>query len=143
MKTREAIRILLVEDDEVDRMAVIRGLDRAGIEAEIKVASDGLEALAILRGENGDSIERPYVVILDLNMPRLDGLGFLKELRNDPTLKRNVVFVFSTSDNDEDQRAAYEHLVAGYIVKGHAGNDISGLVNLLKSYWQVVALPLV
>lgn len=140
--TPPKIRVLLVEDDEVDRMAIIRGLDRAGLDAEIRVATDGVDALALLRGENVPAMERPYVVLLDLNLPRLDGLSVLKEMRSDPKLKRDVVFVLSTSDNDEERRTAYDHLIAGYIVKGKMGRDISGLIDLLTSYWQVVALPM-
>lgn len=141
MQQGKRIRILLVDDDEVDRMAVLRGLDKAGIEAEIKVAKDGIEALECLRGDKQEPVPRPYMVLLDLNMPRLDGLGFLEEIRSDESLRRTVVFVLTTSENDEDKLAAYNQLVAGYVVKSEAGKNFEGLVSLLLSYWEVVALP--
>ncbi len=72
-------------------------------------ARDGVEALEILRGENGRTkLCPPYVILLDLNMPRMNGLEFLAEIRRDPALRRAVVFVLSTSDDDEDMCATSE-----------------------------------
>ena len=136
------MKVLLVDDDLVDRMAVLRGFSRAGLDAEIQVAADGLEALEILRQPNDEArMEEPFLVLLDLNMPRMGGLKFLEELRKDPTLRRTVVFVLTTSDSDEDRLAAYDHFIAGYILKSRAGRNFEELLKLLQAYWSVVILP--
>ena len=136
------MRVLVVDDDIVDRMAVLRGFSRAGLEAEFQVASDGLEALEILRsvGHGADG-GNPFLVLLDLNMPRMSGIPFLEELRKDPGLKRTVVFVLTTSDRDEDRLAAYDQFIAGYILKADAGRNFENLIKLLTAYWNVVVLP--
>ncbi len=136
------IKVLLVDDDLVDRMAVLRGFSRAGLDAEIQVAADGIEALEVLRSEDpGQRIEHPFLVLLDLNMPRMGGLAFLEEIRKDPTLRRTIIFVLTTSDSDEDRVAAYDHFVAGYILKSQAGRNFEGLLSMLQAYWSVVILP--
>ncbi|MEM8709645.1 MAG: response regulator [Planctomycetota bacterium] len=136
------IKILLVDDDLVDRMAVLRGFARAGLDAEIQVAADGREALDILRSEDPEvRISHPFLVLLDLNMPRMGGLDFLEEVRNDPTLRRTIIFVLTTSDSDEDRLAAYDHFVAGYVLKSRAGRNFEGLLSMLQAYWSVVILP--
>ncbi len=141
MQARRKLRVLLVDDDEVDRMAVSRGLERSGIDAEIRIARDGLEALDILRGNGTPQIAWPYIILLDLNMPRLDGLGFLDEIRADKDLRRSVVIVLSTSELDADKKAAYDASVAAYVVKRDAGRNFQDLVTLLDSFWSVVSLP--
>ena len=92
------VNILLVEDDEVDVMAVKRALKTLKIANPFFRAADGIEALEMLRGTGGKKqLPSPYIVLLDLNMPRMDGLEFLDELRQDPALHRSVVFVMTTS----------------------------------------------
>ncbi len=136
------IKVLLVDDDLVDRMAVLRGFSRSGLDAEIQVASDGIEALEVLRSvDEATRMQQPFLVLLDLNMPRMDGISFLEETRKDPTLRRTVVFVLTTSDSDEDRLAAYDHFIAGYILKSKAGRNFEELIKLLEAYWSVVILP--
>lgn len=136
------IKVLLVEDDLVDRMAVLRGFSRAGLDAEIQVASDGLEALEVLRSEDPQTrMDQPFLVLLDLNMPGMGGLAFLEEVRKDPSLRRTIIFVLTTSDSDEDRLAAYDHLVAGYVLKSNAGRNFEGLLAMLQAYWSVVIMP--
>jgi CheY-like chemotaxis protein len=142
MGEERAVTVLLVDDDDVDVQAVRRAFRKAKIANPIQVASDGLEALAMLRGENGHPpIMRPYIVILDLNMPRMDGLEFLTELRKDPNHHAAVVFVLTTSKADEDRAASYDKNVAGYIVKSDVGEGFLNMINLLDCYWRVVLLP--
>ena len=136
------IKVLLVDDDLVDRRAVLRGFSRAGLDAEIQVASDGLEALEILRSDGlQQRVDQPFLVLLDLNMPGMGGLAFLEEVRNDPSLRRTIIFVLTTSDSDEDRLAAYDHFVAGYILKSQAGRNFEGLLAMLQAYWSVVTRP--
>jgi CheY-like chemotaxis protein len=133
--------LLLVEDNEVDREALRRAFRAQHITVPVVEAYDGLEALAILRGEGGDRLRRPHMVLLDLNMPRMNGIELLKEIRADPSLKDTVVFVLTTSRSEEDIAASYDECVAGYLVKGELGRDFTGLLELLAAYTRVVELP--
>jgi len=137
-----SIRVLLIEDDDVDAMAVKRGFRQAKIANEIIRAKDGVEALEILRGKSEISLDaKPYVILLDLNMPRMNGFEFLDELRNDPQLAMSVVFILTTSKADEDRMKAYDQKVAGYIVKDEAGKGFLKLIEMLQYYWRIVELP--
>jgi CheY-like chemotaxis protein len=103
---------------------------------------DGIEALNVLRGEAGHSrLPQPYVILLDINMPRMNGLEFLHALRRDPTLKRSIVFMLTTSNRDEDKLAAYDEQIAGYLLKSRAGEDFRHVIDLLDSYGSTVEFP--
>lgn len=137
-----AVSILLVEDDAIDAEAIQRAFRKHRIANPLQVFSDGLEALECLRGQGESSPPtRPYLILLDLNMPRMNGIEFLEELRNDESLHDNVVFVLTTSDDDRDKVAAYEQHVAGYMVKSKAGEDFMELIALLDHYWRIVEFP--
>lgn len=141
-QAQRAVTLLVVEDDEVDLMAIRRGFERHKLANEMVAARDGMEALQILRGGNGrEPLRRPYVILLDLNMPRMDGFEFLQALRRDPELQSSVVFVLTTSRSDEDRLKAYASQVAGFIVKADAGAGFLKAVELLDHYWKVVVLP--
>jgi CheY-like chemotaxis protein len=134
--------ILIVEDDDVQAEAVVRSLRKAGLSSDIVVAPEGWEALAVLRGTHTrHRVKRPYIVLLDLNLPRLNGLDFLREVRADPLLNDSVVFVLTTSDDERDCKRAYEEHVAGYMVKSDVGPDFSNMVRMLRPYLEVVRLP--
>jgi CheY-like chemotaxis protein len=134
-------QLLHVEDDDLDVMGVQRAFKSAKIANPITVAHDGLEALDILRGTNGRArLPRPFIVLLDLNMPRMDGIAFLKELRADGDLKKSIVFVMTTSNADEDKVRAYNLGVAGYIVKADPAKSFMEATALLDTYWRVVEL---
>ncbi len=136
------VKILLVEDDEVDVMRVQRGFHQLRIANEIVRARDGIEALEILRGAGSQArIETPYLVLLDINLPRMTGLEFLAALRADEELKVTVVFVLTTSKNDEDRLEAYRHNVAGFMLKDEAGREFVRAMEMLECYWRVVELP--
>jgi|TARA_B110000046_G_scaffold166565_1_gene183610 CheY-like chemotaxis protein len=132
--------ILLVEDDDIDAMSVQRAFQRMKIANPIVRAKDGVEALDILlKGR----IEQPYLILLDLNMPRMGGLELLDTIRNNPQLESSVVFVLTTSKDDEDKIKAYKHHVAGYIVKEKLDEGFEQLVRMLDHYWRLVELPVV
>jgi len=136
------VAVLLVEDDEIDREAIRRGFKGLHIANPIRVAKDGIEALEVLRGTNGiEKIDEPFLVLLDLNMPRMNGIEFLDEIRSDSDLKTTIVFVLTTSDNEKDRLAAFQHNVAGYMVKGKAGVSFLDALGLLEHYWRIVELP--
>lgn len=130
--------IILVEDDDGDAKAVRRALHGARIANPVMRARNGREALDLLRGK---SAPRHYIVLLDLNMPQMNGHEFLNELRADPVLRRAVVFVLTTSGDDRDLMAAYDNQVAGYIQKCNVGRDFLDLLNTLGWYWRVIDLP--
>ena len=114
----KTINILLVEDDEVDVMNVQRAFKKNHIANSLHVAGNGLEALAMLRGEGTARLEpTPRIILLDLNMPKMNGIEFLQALRVDEALKPISVFVLTTSNHDQDKVAAYSFNVAGYILK--------------------------
>jgi len=136
------ITILIVEDDEVDLMTVKRGLALRKIANEVVTAKDGLEALQLLRGDAGrPPLSKPIIILLDLNMPRMNGFEFLEALRKDQELHSTIVFVLTTSKSDEDRARAYAANIAGYIVKTDAGRTFSNAMEMLDLYWQVVVLP--
>jgi len=142
MHLNRDVSILLVEDDDIDAEAVARGLQQARVANPIVRARNGEEALAILRETDGASgIGRPYLVLLDLNMPVMNGIEFLKELRADPALTRTVVMVLTTSNADRDRMAAFDHHVAAYILKARAGTEFEAAVKLIGHYWRYVEFP--
>lgn len=140
--TKDIVTVLLVEDDDIDAETVIRSFKSLKLDNPIRHARDGEEALDILRAENGaEPIKGPFVVLLDLNMPRLGGHDFLVEIRNDPSLDQIVVFVLTTSSADEDRYKAYKKNIAGYIVKHDAGNGFVEAIRLLEQFGRVVTFP--
>lgn len=133
------VTILIVDDDDVDVLGIERALKKLKIINPIVRAHDGIEALQILRQPNG--ITRPYLILLDINMPRMNGLEMLAELRLDKTLSSAVVFVLTTSQDDQDKVLAYSKHVAGYIVKQHVGDGFMRVIEMLDRYWRLVELP--
>lgn len=137
-----ALTILLAEDDDVAAESVARSLRKAGLPFPLVWAEDGAQALAALRGEDpARPVPRPRVVLLDLNMPRMNGFEFLEALRADPVLCDDVVFVLTTSDDDTDRMRAYHAHIAGYMVKAAVGPQFSRLAQLLGLYQHSIRLP--
>jgi CheY-like chemotaxis protein len=138
----QRFHILLVEDDDVDAEIVMRAFRQQNIDNPFTIVHDGIEALAVLRGETGHPrLPQPYVILLDINMPRMNGLEFLHTLRQDATLKRSIVFVLTTSNREEDKLAAYDQQIAGYLLKSRAGEDFRHVIDLLDSYGSSVEFP--
>jgi CheY-like chemotaxis protein len=142
MTDGKPLNILLVEDDDGDAKALQRAFRTAKIANPILRAVDGIEALEILKGTNGRAkAPSPLLLLVDINMPRMNGLQFVQALRQDDDLRHFVVFILTTSKREEDKMAAYDLNVAGYIVKATAGQDFLNLVNLVDCYWRLVELP--
>ncbi|HCS28925.1 MAG TPA: two-component system response regulator [Spongiibacteraceae bacterium] len=140
--TPENVNILLLEDDDGDAKAIQRALRKAKVANPITRAIDGVEALEILEGSNGrDKLPGPHLLLVDINMPRMDGIEFLTALRSNNELKRSIAFVLTTSARDEDVIAAYDLNVAGYVLKDNAGGDFLKLIELLDCYWRLVKFP--
>ena len=112
------VSIMLVEDDYMDIRNVERELKKINVNLPLHIARNGREALAMLRGEGGAPISPlPRVVMLDINMPKMNVLEFLEEIRKDPFLKDLNVFIMTTSSEDTDRLAAQHLNVSGYIEK--------------------------
>ncbi|MGI8546004.1 MAG: response regulator [Gemmatimonadaceae bacterium] len=139
MSSDRVLNLVLVEDDEVDVMNVRRALDRAHVTNPLFVANNGLEALDLLRGGTVPRDRR--LVLLDLNMPRMNGIEFLRELREDPELRGTPVVVLTTSDDERDKVNAYNLNVAGYLLKPVTFINFVDVMSTLNKYWALVELP--
>jgi CheY-like chemotaxis protein len=136
------LNILLVEDDDGDAKALQRAFQKARIANPIRRALDGIDALDILRGNNGQNkLPNPSILLIDLNMPRMNGIQLVQAIREDEDLRQSIVFILTTSKRDEDKTAVYDLNVTGYIVKATAGQDFLNLVSLMDCYWRVVEMP--
>lgn len=133
------LNILLVEDDEVDVMNVRRAFERNNVSNPLFVAGNGIEALEILR--NGTVPRERRLILLDLNMPRMNGIEFLQELRADPDLAATPVVVLTTSNDDQDKIDAYNLNVAGYILKPVTFSSFCERMTALDKYWTLVEMP--
>jgi CheY-like chemotaxis protein len=135
----KALNILLVEDDEVDVMNVRRAFDKNRIANPLYVAPDGVEGLRMLRADEVPRERR--IILLDLNMPRMSGIEFLRELRADPVLGHTPVVVLTTSDDERDKINAYNLNVAGYLLKPVTFVNFVEVMAALNKYWTLVELP--
>jgi CheY-like chemotaxis protein len=133
------LNILLIEDDQVDVMNVQRAFSRSKIANPLQVAGNGVEALEKLRG--GEVPLHRLLILLDLNMPCMNGIEFLRELRRDAELRHLPVVVLSTSDDERDRIEAYHLNVAGYIVKPVTFQNFCDAMGTLNKYWQLVEMP--
>ena len=135
--------ILLIEDDEVDILNVQRVFKKKNFSNTLHVAHNGVEALDLLRGTNGTTrlTPLPRIILLDINMPQMNGLEFLKELRDDPELRHLSAFVLTTSSDPHDLRKAYSRNVAGYIVKPIDFEHFSATIDALHAFWDLCVYP--
>lgn len=138
-KNYKEVSLFIIDDDDVDAIALERALNKLRLVNTAYRARDGQEALEMLRS---GAVPSPYIILLDLNMPRMNGLEFLQVLRSDPLLTHAVVFVLSTSKSDEDLVAAYRCHVAGYVFKQHMDRDFLEMISLIEHYWRLVELPI-
>ncbi|CAL2079404.1 response regulator [Tenacibaculum sp. 190524A02b] len=126
-----SLNILLVEDDEIEKLKFDRALKKLDLQHNVMKASNGEEALAKCK----EVI--PNLILLDLNMPKMNGLEFLSLLRADENLKFVPTVVFSTSNNHQDMINAYKIGIAGYVVKPLHYNDYVALIDKIINYWTV------
>lgn len=133
------LKILLVEDDEVDVMNVKRAFDKARIQNPLHVAKDGVEALELLK-DDAFSKER-LLLLLDINMPRMNGIELLREIRKNEKLHSLPVVVLTTSDDERDKFDAYDLNVAGYLLKPVTFPKFVEILDVLNRYWTLVEWP--
>ena len=130
------MRDVLAHRDEIAVANVRRAFEKGKIDNPLFRASDGLEALEMLRGDTVPCERR--LVLLDINMPRMDGIEFLRELRADPDLRKTAVVVLTTSDAERDRIEAYGFNVAGYLVKPLRFVAFVELMTTLTHYWTLM-----
>lgn len=127
----DAVEILLVEDNEFDVEALKRAFRKAQIGNRLHSAVDGMDALDKLQAvAEGQPVRQPLLILLDINMPRMDGFEFLDALRKDEKHKQSVVFMLTTSGHSGDMQRAYSRHVAGYFLK----ENLDDLVETVKAY---------
>ena len=139
LMTERLLNILLVEDDEVDVLNVRRAFQKNHITNPLFVASNGLDALEQLRG--GAIPRDRRIILLDLNMPQMNGIELLREIRQDPALKLTPVIVLTTSNDERDRIEAYNLNVAGYLLKPVTFGNFCEAMAALNKYWALVELP--
>lgn len=135
MKEKRAV--LLVEDDIVDQMTVKRAFKEVKIANRLDMAGNGLEALDLLRGDG----PLPCMILLDLNMPKMNGIEFLKELRRDEKLKGLPVIVLTTSKEESDKIESFNLNVAGYILKPVDYHQFVEVIRTIDLYWTLSEAP--
>jgi len=139
--TDRVLNVLVIDDDDVAAEAVTRALNKLPICCHVVIAQDGMDALDVLRGDSERQIGKPFVILLDLNMPRMNGFEFLETLRGDCALRDSIVFVLTTSDAESDRFRAYQEVIAGYMLKSAVGPQFAKLARLLDDYSSTVSFP--
>lgn len=130
--------ILLIEDDEVDVMTVKRALRDLKVTNQLVSIGDGEEAIEYLRTE---SASKPCIILLDLNMPKMDGSEFLKVVKADKALKKIPVVILTTSNSDRDVIESFECGAAGYMVKSVDYEKFTETIHAIDQYWTLSKLP--
>lgn len=136
MKTDKPI--LLVEDDVIDVLTVRRALGELEVDNELIVASNGEEGLELLRREPTPG---PGMILLDLNMPRMNGLEFLRAVRHEGLARGVPIVVLTTSRQTRDIDEGFQHHVAGFMVKPVDYGDFVGLLQTIDHYWTLSEVP--
>ena len=135
---RDSRPILFVEDDSVDAMTVKRAFKDLNIANQLVHTVDGEQALEYLRSESN---KKPCLILLDLNMPKMSGIEFLKIVKADETLKRIPVVVLTISKEEQDIVESFKFGVAGYIVKSVDSKKFTEAIRTINLYWILSELP--
>lgn len=135
---RNAKPILLVEDDEVDAITTRKALGEINVANELIHKYDGKEALEYLRNEGN---ARPCIILLDLDMPQMDGFEFLAAVKSEDSLKKIPLIVLAASDADENVTKAFESAAAGYILKTIDYGRFVEMMRTVNDYWTLSRLP--
>ncbi len=138
-KNSDLVVVLLVEDNPADQQLTVRAFKKGRVNINLQIANDGVEAMEYLRGEgmyaDRKSYPIPDLVLLDINMPRMDGKQVLKEIKTDEFLKIIPVIMLTTSDQEKDIIDSYNLGVNAYISKPVRINDFMDVVHKLEDFW--------
>ncbi len=137
MSTMEDIFILIAEDDADDRFLLQAAFEENGFSDRLQFVENGVEVLEYLAAISSPEKERsfPRFILLDLNMPKKDGREVLRELKQNPDLKKIPVIIFSTTNNEQEMRRCYELGANSYITKPNSFESLLKTVAALRSYW--------
>ena len=135
---RSSKPILLVEDDQVDAMTVKRALKDINVTNRLDIVNDGEAALTFLKNPEN---EKPGIILLDLNMPKMNGIEFLKIAKKDESLKKIPVVVLTTSKEDQDKVDSFNLGVAGYMIKPVDYRKFVEVMKTIDMYWTLSELP--
>lgn len=130
--------ILLIEDDNVDVMTVNRALRDSKVTNQLVSIGNGEEAIEYLKDKNATE---PSIILLDLNMPKMDGAEFLKVVKADNILKKIPVVILTTSNSDRDVIESFELGAAGYMVKSVDYEKFVEIIRTIDQYWTLSKLP--
>ena len=138
----DKMSILLVEDNDLDAAILKRSMKKLDLSNSLIRARDGLEALELLKSHLATkTLPQPFVILLDINMPRMNGHEFLAELRATDALKASQVYVFTTSDSKKDINLAYKNNANGYIVKPDSTSELTDILRALQEFWSICEVP--
>lgn len=140
---QEEVKILLVEDNEGDIVLTLEGLREARISNHVSVVKDGEQALRFLRktGEFEGAVT-PNLILLDINLPRIDGKEVLTEIKKDPALKKIPAVMLTTSESELDVMDAYNNYANCYITKPVDYGKFMEVVHSIREFWiSIVQLP--
>lgn len=140
---RNGSPLMIVEDNETDVMCLKRAFEKNGVAKPIVTAANGEEALAYLNGETSSEsgVRTPNLILLDLNMPIMNGFEFLQAIKKDERFRAIPVIVLTSSISKVDMNDSYKNSVAGYIEKPLDPDDYSEIIKILDQYWTLNYLP--
>ena len=142
MENHKLRKILLVEDEPLEVQNIKNAFARNGMPYDLIVAENGQQALQMLQGTGLPKLKpTPQIILLDIRMPVLDGIGFLNNLRANPELKACSVYILTNSDEDNHKIASYNLNVAGYILKPSSFSDLVTTIGSLINYWKLIEIP--
>jgi CheY-like chemotaxis protein len=130
--------VLLVEDDRIDALLVKRAFRSLKINNPIHHVENGEEALEFLRNSENN---KPWIILLDINMPRMNGIEFLKEAKQEESMQDIPIIILTSSVEQRDRVDAFKSGIAGYMVKPVTYSDMLKLVEAIKQYWTISKLP--
>lgn len=136
----DKLRVLLIDDDEVDYMNVRRAFKKNNLRHVLSYKPNGLDAINYLKSID-DAVDLPQVILLDINMPKMNGHEFLKELRSEDKLRHILVYVLTTSAQKTDVDLAYNKNVSGYFVKPLEFDEFKTTIKKLDEIWAVQIFP--
>ncbi len=142
MPNPEVIKVLVVEDNPNDVAIIKRAMRKSDVKCELYFARDGEEALDFLYGQGEfEDAPRPDLILLDLNLPKINGLEVLAKVKEDERLKRLPVIVLTISEREEDMVKAYNSGAASYMTKPVDSKDFERLIQTVQEYWRIARIP--
>ncbi|SNT47858.1 Response regulator receiver domain-containing protein [Asanoa hainanensis] len=138
--TRDALQILIVEDDDGDAMMIREALEAVPGPVTLHRVADGEAALAFLHGNSDATDDRPDIILLDLNMPRMDGRQTLVQLKSDPALQSIPVIILTTSDDIRDISTMYEEHASAFVTKPLDFDALESVVQQIRQFYEHVAV---